>query len=99
MSGYDEYHFANDCPNCGEKDEYGAHKGARQGDTEWGHNFMCCSNACGVRLSSRIKNKMFTPDIDDYNFPYAPWELLDKERIRNLRSRIKQLEHQLKKNN
>ncbi len=96
MSGHQEYYLANDCPQCGEKDEYGAWKGARQGSTEWGHNFMCCSEACGKRLGIRIRNKMFLPESDSSNLQYAPWELLDEERISNLRIRIKQLEHQLK---
>ena len=95
MKGYEDYHLALDCPQCGEKDKVGEHKGGRMGSTTWGHNYMCCSDACGVRLGVRIRNKMFFPELLPSNWPYPPWELLDAQRMRDLRTRIKQLEHQI----
>jgi hypothetical protein len=44
------YHFADDCPNCGEKDALNAWKGARMGSTAWGHDYMCCSEKCGMEF-------------------------------------------------
>jgi len=30
-------------------------KGARMGSTSWGHDYMCCSEACGVAFKSNPK--------------------------------------------
>lgn len=43
----ERYWLASDCPECGERDEVGAWKGARMSSTAWGHNYSCCSNTCG----------------------------------------------------
>jgi len=49
------YHLADDCPQCGQKDEPHMWKGARMGSTSWGHDYMCCSEACGVAFKSNPK--------------------------------------------
>lgn len=42
------YFMAPDCPVCGQKDEEWKWLGARMGSTAWGHNYSCCSDACGI---------------------------------------------------
>jgi Zn ribbon nucleic-acid-binding protein len=42
-----EYFMAEDCPQCGQKDEPDRWLGARMGSTMWGHNYSCCSDKCG----------------------------------------------------
>lgn len=37
------------CPNCGKPD------GARSGSSRWGHDYACCSDACGVAFASSSK--------------------------------------------
>lgn len=51
------YYMANDCPNCGEKDEAWKWKGARMGSTKWGHNYSCCSDKCGFEFLNNPKRK------------------------------------------
>ena len=48
------YSMAHECPQCGQKDEKGMWRGARLGSSEWGHNFMCCSDECGKALATRV---------------------------------------------
>ncbi len=89
--------MADDCPNCGQKDSEGAWEGARSGSSEWGHPFMCCSNACGIRLGKRIENGMINihninQSLYGFDRYYKP---IDKRKIA-LRIRIKQLEHKIK---
>jgi hypothetical protein len=100
MSYHDEYYIAPDCPNCGEKDSYGAWRGARMGSSKWGHGYPCCSNACGMRLAAKLKNGMITHDQLAKNGHHRPfvedngrWE---RERFIALRDRIKELSHKLK---
>lgn len=52
-----EYWMAADCPNCGEKDEPHAWKGARMSSTAWGHNYSCCSEKCGREFLNSKKHK------------------------------------------
>jgi len=52
-----QYHFADDCPNCGEKDELNKWKGARMGATKWGHDYLCCSDKCGYEFLNSEKRK------------------------------------------
>jgi hypothetical protein len=52
------YDWAEDCPNCGQKDEYEQYKGARHGSTAWGHNYMCCSAKCGKEFLNSPTHKM-----------------------------------------
>ncbi len=51
------YHIADDCPYCGEKDSEGAWKGARRGNSTWGHNYSCCSEECGVKFLNSPQHK------------------------------------------
>lgn len=44
---YDERPLPS-CPNCGKKE------GARQGSSSWAHSEMCCSDACGLALGSKL---------------------------------------------
>ena len=53
--GYKQYWMAEDCPNCGQKDELDKWKGARMGSTSWGHDYMCCSDACGTAFKTNPK--------------------------------------------
>ncbi len=55
-----QYHFVEDCPNCGEKDELNQWKGARMHSSSWGHPYACCSDACGVALKKSRKLKELT---------------------------------------
>lgn len=89
---------APDCPNCGQKDE-GNKLGARMSSTTWGHNYSCCSDACGRRLAKRLETGMITRDqIGQDQCPtpfiaYANYINSDTIKERRLRIRIKQLEH------
>ena len=47
--------MAADCPQCGQKDEPHKWKGARMGSTSWGHDYMCCSDACGIAFKTNPK--------------------------------------------
>lgn len=49
------YLMAADCPVCGEKDEKDQWLGARMLASDWGHDFPCCSDTCGVELLEQIK--------------------------------------------
>lgn len=53
--GYKHYRMADDCPHCGQKDEQDKWKGARMGSTSWGHDYMCCSDGCGVAFKTNPK--------------------------------------------
>lgn len=53
--GYKQYEMAEDCPQCGQKDEPYKWKGARMGSTSWGHDYMCCSDACGIAFKTNPK--------------------------------------------
>lgn len=53
--GYKQYWMDNDCPQCGQKDELNKWKGARMGSTSWGHDYMCCSDACGIEFKTNPK--------------------------------------------
>lgn len=91
----DQYYFAEDCPNCGEKDEYMSWKGARQSSTDWGHGHSCCSDACGKRLAKKIDSGM----VDLLRYPnnrYLVDDVCNKTRIDSLRIRIKILENKLR---
>lgn len=57
-----EYWLADDCPNCGQKDEINAWKGARMGSTEWGHDYTCCSEKCGREFLNSKKHKSMEKD-------------------------------------
>lgn len=67
------------------------------GSSEWNHGEMVCSMACGKRLHQRIENGEL--DGNDYQ---GLREVMfggareDTTRIRQLRTRIKQLVHRLK---
>ncbi|WP_186145985.1 hypothetical protein [Burkholderia gladioli] len=47
------YLMTHDCPHCGEKDEPDAWMGARMSSSEWGHDFCCCSDACGRAFAEK----------------------------------------------
>lgn len=88
MGGFRNEYRPDDCKNCGKK--------ARgvMGSSEWGHDYLCCSDACGIRLGKKISNEMLC--IERYTFPTSifredkePWKT---ERIKKLRNRIKYLE-------
>ena len=51
------YYFAEDCPVCGEKDELEKYKGARRGNTSWGHSYSCCSDKCGKAFLNSPQHK------------------------------------------
>lgn len=86
---YREYHFQpEDCPNCGKPNS------AIMGSTSWGHDYLCCSEACGKRLGQKIDSGMI--DIPRYRF--SPFAISDNDSVKNLRFRIKELENQLKQN-
>lgn len=53
--GYKQYEMVEDCPQCGQKDEPHKWKGARMGSTSWGHDYMCCSDACGIAFKTNPK--------------------------------------------
>lgn len=53
------YTYADDCPNCGEKDQHEAYKGARAGSSSWGHSYLCCSDACGRAFLNSPKHRAF----------------------------------------
>jgi hypothetical protein len=59
---YKIYNFAEDCPNCGQKDSYESYKGARMVSTEWGHRYMCCSDKCGKEFLNSPTHKMMEID-------------------------------------
>lgn len=48
------YHFADPCPNCGQKDEEETYKGARMSATSWGHSVPCCSDKCGIEYARKL---------------------------------------------
>lgn len=53
------YYMADDCPNCGQQDKEWEWKGARMGSTTWGHDYMCCSETCGVAFAtSPVRREM-----------------------------------------
>jgi hypothetical protein len=96
----EEYCWAPDCANCGQEDKLGEYKGGRMTSTEWGHNYPCCSSACGKRLAVRIKNGMV--DLSNFDMGHclsfvehyeAAEDQRIMERVTALRIRIKQLEH------
>jgi hypothetical protein len=77
----------DDCPNCGKPNS------AVRGSSRWGHDYMCCSEACGIRLGQKIDAGMVS--LPRYKF--WPFGNLDNEENKeNLRLRIKELEGQLK---
>lgn len=76
--GYKHYWMADDCPHCGQKDEVDKWKGARMGSTSWGHDYMCCSEACGVAFKSNPKRL----EMDREKI---------KSQIRNLQYRLREL--------
>lgn len=63
------------------------------GSSEWDHDELVCSRACGLRLHRKIENGM-VPRPPSRN-PYAS-PIEDDERVSELRIRIKQLEHRLR---
>jgi len=79
---FKQYFMAKDCPQCGEKDEEGAWKGARMGSTQWGHNFPCCSDECGYAFAKNPKRLEI--EIQNNNFRIKAIlqenEYLEKER-------------------
>ncbi|MEK4883462.1 DNA repair protein RecO C-terminal domain-containing protein [Bacillus sp. FSL W8-0223] len=82
----------DDCPNCGKPNS------ATRGSSRWGHDYLCCSEACGIRLGQKIDAGM----IDLPRYQYGPFGVLMNDyklQIQNLRKRIKELEGQLKENN
>jgi hypothetical protein len=80
----------DDCPNCGKPNS------AVWGSTSWGHDYMCCSEACGIRLGQKIDAGMI--DLPRYKFgPFG--NSRDDDTVLKLRKRIKELEGQLKANN
>ncbi len=84
---YREYHFQpEDCPNCGKPNS------AVRGSTSRGHDYLCCSEACGKRLGQKIVSGMI--DMSRYRFSSFAAENENE----NLRLRIKELENQLKQN-
>lgn len=66
------------CANCGKEGS------AFMGSSAWGHDHMCCSDACGKRLAAKIRNGMLPTDN---------WE---DERALGMRVRIKQLAAKVK---
>lgn len=80
------------CPNCQVRDGY-------MGSSEWDHDYMCCSKACGIRLGHRIKYG-FRPGLKYqpawrswYDTP-TPSPILPEPS--SLRIEIKKLRHRLK---
>lgn len=55
-----QYYKVHDCPQCGERDEKDAWKGARMKCTSWGHDFACCSDECGKAFAVSWKEKIKT---------------------------------------
>jgi hypothetical protein len=45
------YLMAHDCPECGAKDAPRAWGGARMLSSQWGHEFSCCSDKCGLAFA------------------------------------------------
>jgi YHS domain-containing protein len=52
MSGHRQYWMAHDCPQCGQKDAPNTWRGARMSSSCWGHNYSCCSDACGKAFAT-----------------------------------------------
>lgn len=75
------------CANCGKID------GGFMGSTEWGHDYRCCGDRCGMRLKKRIENGMYPPDKENQ----YRWKDNSYERLDRMRTRIKHLEKQLRK--
>lgn len=42
------YYLADPCPYCGQEDIVDTYRGARKGNSSWGHTYLCCSEACGT---------------------------------------------------
>lgn len=55
-----QYHMAHDCPHCGCKDAVDEWGGARMMSSEWGHDFSCCSDACGKAFAVKYKQLVKT---------------------------------------
>ena len=87
------------CPNCGKRP-------ANQGNSHWIQREMVCSNACGVRLDSKIRSGMRPYDFATGQLSFAPWhkffEFQDsgletkRIRIKILANRVKILREQIK---
>ena len=78
------YYLAEDCPQCGQKDEINKWRGARMGSSSWGHDFSCCSNKCGIafrdnpkRIEMEIQAEVFKINCAKQNI-----EILKEERER-----------------
>lgn len=56
------YRMAHSCPNCGLKDSEDAWSGARMLSSEWGHDFLCCSDACGFEFAKIVNKKSATKE-------------------------------------
>lgn len=88
----DHYYRVGPCANCGRE---GA---GFMGSSEWGHDYSCCSDACGKRLAHKMRHGMGGP----HEGCYAPWDGWENPFIGHdydrlaLRIRIKLLSHRLK---
>lgn len=60
MGMYGYGYLPGPCANCGKP------HGGYMGSTAWGHEGMCCSDACGIRLSKKIEaERLLENDYDD----------------------------------
>lgn len=81
------------CANCGKEN------GGFMGSSAWGHNFSCCSDACGKRLAKRLENGMITREHileKTRQNEFHPLLEIQEDSNKDLRLRIKHLENQLK---
>lgn len=76
------------CANCGRKG------GGFMSSSAWGHNFMCCRDACGKRLAHKLKHGMGQPHAEPMFDGFAFGDPAD--RVLDLRIRIKQLSNLVK---
>lgn len=79
----------DDCPNCKKPNS------AIMCSTSWGHDHLCCSEACGVRLGQKIDSGM----VDLPRYKFGPLGIPSDDNSIKLRKRIKELEGQLKAHN
>lgn len=91
-SSYGHYRKSGPCSNCGRDG------GAFMGSSEWGHDFMCCSRACGRRLAHKLQHgmggvhaKVAEPWGALWGWP-ADNRLAMRIRIKQLAARVKALE-------
>lgn len=78
------------CKNCNKREAW-------IGSSRWLHNYSCCSEACGIRLGEKIRNKMIFVPQKELSQPFSFFN--HNEETSPLRIRIKVLENRIKELN